>query len=462
MQKLKRLTSRLVICLIVVLLTFASSSNFETYTAAFNQNANKNYVVIISVDALNAGDFDTIKELPNFKSLINNGSYVREVVGVYPTLTYPSHTSIVTGTYPNKHGIVNNKKNQLGVKSPEWFWYSKDIKVPTVYDLAKKKNLTVGAIAWPVTAGANIDYNYPEIWTLKTGEDEEELIKNNGTASFVSLIRNKYGKKLKERKQPELDNFIADSSVFLIKNKKPDLTLIHLGELDAKRHGTGANSPEVKDVLKSQDERIGRIIEATKAADTYDNTTFIILGDHGFIDIQNKVNLNVALKNEDLISVDKDDNIIAWSASVDSCDGTAYVYLKDKNDTVLKNKVESILRQYQADNNYGIEEVYTKTDVEKFNANPEADFMLEAKDGFFFSNDWQGDVVIEKSKALGTHGFSPNKPNYNTFFLVSGAKAQKGAVIPKASLVDEGPTMAKLLQIEMSNVDGRVLNELVK
>jgi predicted AlkP superfamily pyrophosphatase or phosphodiesterase len=440
-----------------------AASNYEKNSVtAFSNKVYKSYVVVVSVDALNAKDFDTIKELPNFKKLIENGSYAREVVGVYPSLTYPSHTSIITGTYPDKHGIVNNKRNEIGVKSPTWYWYSKDIKVPTVYELAKKKNLTVGALAWPVTAGADIDYNYPEIWTTKLEQDETELIAQNGTPDFVRYIRSRFGKKLKERQQPELDNFITDSAVYLIKSKKTDLTLIHLGELDSKRHGYGADASIVKEILKKQDERLGRIINASKEAATYDSTTFIILGDHGFIDIDKKVNLNVAFKNEGLITTDKEDSITNWEAVVDACDGSAYIYLRDKNDTNLKNRVEAVLAQYKNQNEYGIEDIYSKTDIEKFRTNPEADYMLEAKKGFFFSNEWQGQAIVEKSKALGTHGFSPYKPDYNTFLLISGARAKKGVVLPKANLVDEGPTMARLLNLKMDNVDGRVLTELVK
>lgn len=462
MIKLRRWGTRIFIICIIILLTFAPSSSREVYKTVFSGDIKKNYLVVISVDALNAGDFDTIKELPNFRKLLQNGSYAREVVGVYPTLTYPSHTSIVTGVYPDKHGIENNKKNQIGVKNLEWYWYYKDIKAPTVYDLAKEKNLKVGALAWPVTAGAPIDYNYPEIWTLKPEENEEELIKKNGTSKFVVDIRNRFGKDLKERKHPELDNFITDSAIYLIKNKKPDLTLIHLGELDSKRHGNGANAPIIKEVLKKQDERIGKIINASKAAGTYDSTTFIVLGDHGFIDIQNKVNLNVLLKNEGLIKSDNNENVTDWSAWIDSCDGSAYVYLKDKNNEAAREKVEFLLKKYKDDGKYGIEKIYTKNDIKKFKSNPEVDYMLEAREGFFFSNDWQGEAAVEKSKALATHGFSPYKPNYNTFFMVSGAKAKKGAVLSKINMVDEGPTMAKILQMDMKNVDGRVLNELIK
>jgi predicted AlkP superfamily pyrophosphatase or phosphodiesterase len=242
MKKFGRWGIRLFAVCLAIGWSLTASYYKRASVTAYSNKVDKNYVVVISIDALNARDFDTMKELPNFKKLIENGSYARKVIGVYPSLTYPSHVSIMTGSYPDKHGIVNNKKNEIGVKTPGWYWYSKDIKIPTVYDLAKEKNLTVGALAWPVTAGANIDYNYPEIWTTKPEEDEAGQISQNGTSDFVKFIRKSFGSKLKERQQPELDNFITDSAVYMVKNKKPNLALIHLGELDSKRHGNGADS----------------------------------------------------------------------------------------------------------------------------------------------------------------------------------------------------------------------------
>jgi predicted AlkP superfamily pyrophosphatase or phosphodiesterase len=462
MKKINRWVIRLFLVFILIISTFLSTINRQAYTSVLGQKVSKNYLVVISVDALNAKDFDIIKDLPNFKMLLDNGSYAKEVVGIYPSLTYPSHTSIITGVYPDKHGIVNNKYNQIGVKKFEWYWYHKDIKTPTLYDLAKEKRLSVGALAWPVTAGAPIDYNYPEMWTINDGDSEEELIKRNGTSSFVSEIRSKFGKKLKERNQPELDNFIADSAAYVIKTKKPELLLVHLVELDSKRHGYGTDAPIIKEILEKQDERIGKIIKAARNAGIYENTTFIVLGDHGFIDVEKKINLNTALKKEGLITIDQNDNVVDWKAWVDNCDGSAYINLKDKNDEETKTKLEALLKRYKEDDAFGIEEIYTKEDIKRFRTNPEADFMVEAKEGFYISSDWQGEAVIEKSGAAGTHGFSPYKPNYNTFFMVSGAKAQKGVVLPKMNLVDEAPTMAKILDIEMKNVDGRVLKELVK
>lgn len=99
----------------------------------------KQRIYIISLDAFGASDLAYAKTLPNFKFLMERSAQVEKVETVYPSLTYMAHTSIMTGVYPNKHGITNNTYLQPQRKSPDWHWYAKDIKVPTLFDAAHEK-----------------------------------------------------------------------------------------------------------------------------------------------------------------------------------------------------------------------------------------------------------------------------------------------------------------------------------
>ncbi len=66
------------------------------------------HLIIISFDCLSALDFPIIKELPHFKTILQNGAMVENVESIYPSVTYPCHATIVTGKYPNRHGVINN------------------------------------------------------------------------------------------------------------------------------------------------------------------------------------------------------------------------------------------------------------------------------------------------------------------------------------------------------------------
>ena len=78
------------------------------------------YMVVISFDAVSSEDIEVLKNLPNFKKLIENGSWIKRVDSIYPTLTYPAHTTIVTGKYPNNHRIIDNTIFKVGDFVPNW------------------------------------------------------------------------------------------------------------------------------------------------------------------------------------------------------------------------------------------------------------------------------------------------------------------------------------------------------
>ncbi|URZ02139.1 alkaline phosphatase family protein [Clostridium felsineum] len=432
-------------------------------------NGKAKHLVVISIDALNAKDFDFIKKLPNFAHIINEGSYVREVVGVYPSVTYPSHTSIITGTYPEKHGIFNNEKMQIGVKTQEWYWQKKYIKVPTLVDIALEHGMKVGNVFWPVMGGAKIHYNCPEVWSVKPYSNQVIASLTNGTPLFLLKLILKFGKTLNRAEQPNLDDFLCKSVCYMLEKKKPNLTLLHLNEIDHARHKFGFAADDVYEGLRREDRRLGEIFEAVKRAGIYEETAFIVLGDHGFSDVDYKICINTAFVKKGFIHIDKKGKIVNWKAYANYCDGSNQIkVVDDKN----KEEVFNLLKDMKDSGKYGIQEIYTKEEAAKKNIRGDFDFMLEAEDGYYFDNDWrEKDVIvkIEKSRDraseegyfAATHGYDPLKEGYRTFFSAFGCGIKKGVKLDTARLVDEGPTMAAILGLEMKNVDGNVLKDIL-
>ncbi|MDQ6636139.1 MAG: alkaline phosphatase family protein, partial [Gemmatimonadota bacterium] len=126
-------------------------------------------VVLISIDGLKPeyvlqADAHGLR-IPNLRGLVARGAQASGVVGVVPTVTYPSHTTLVTGVAPARHGIITNntfdplKRNQGG-----WYWYASDIRVPTLWDAVMDAGRTTGNVHWPVTVGARITWNLPQYW----------------------------------------------------------------------------------------------------------------------------------------------------------------------------------------------------------------------------------------------------------------------------------------------------------
>ena len=138
----------------------AVGAGFSVRRACAQDNAAPPLLVVISIDGLRP-DYVTQADahgakLPNLRRFMKLGAYADGVQGVVPTVTYPSHTTLMTGVWPLKHGIyANTTFDPLQKNFQGWYWYAEDIKVPTLWDAAAKAGRTTASIQWPVTVGAH-------------------------------------------------------------------------------------------------------------------------------------------------------------------------------------------------------------------------------------------------------------------------------------------------------------------
>ncbi|WP_079508922.1 alkaline phosphatase family protein [Mesobacillus jeotgali] len=427
------------------------------------------HLIVISFDCLSEHDVPQLRELPNFKAFIENSSYCTNVETIYPSVTYPCHATIVTGNFPNRHGIVNNTFTQPGRNSPDWYWHRHHIKGTTLYDEAKKAGMKTAALLWPVTAKADIDYNMPEIFANRPWHHQIPVSLLNGSPRYQLEMNSKFGHVRNGLNQPELDDFVLESTVETIKTRKPDLMLIHFVDLDSQRHMYGFSSNESKAALQRHDARLGRIIEAIKEAGILDDSTIILLGDHSALDESKVVKLNVLFKERGLIQVNASGKVTDWKAYCKSCDGSAYVYVKEGEDFQTKNIVTELLAELLHHPSNGIEKIITGKEANAIGADGKAFRMLEAANGFYFSEAIDGEFVEEvtqqdaKSKkyTLACHGYSPEKEGYHTVFFAAGKGICPGISIRSMHLVDEGPTFARLLGLDLGETDGRVIEGIL-
>ena len=429
-------------------------------------------LVVISFDCLAAYDYELIKTLTNFQRIFQEGSYVQNVETIYPSLTYPCHTTIVTGNYPIKHGIINNTLLQPGVVSPDWNWFRRAIKGTTLYDEASKKNLTTAALLWPVTGKAKgIKYNLPEIFANRPWQNQIMVSLLSGTPGYQWELNQRFGHLRDGLNQPELDDFVLESTLHTIKTKRPNILLAHFTDLDTKRHHYGAHSNESTKAIYRHDVRLGRIIETLEECGLYEDTTIIILGDHAALDENKAVSLNVLLHKQNLIEVNGKGKIINWKAYCKTCDGSAYIYVKDNNDSDSLRNIEQLLKELVDDPEGGIEQYITGKEAGEKGADSACAFMIEAREGFYFIEDYEGeylrsvtrgDVINNKKYMLACHGYSPEKTNYTTFFMAAGKGIRKNEVVPFMRLVDIGPTLACLLGLNLGETDGKVISQLLQ
>ncbi|RDU35748.1 alkaline phosphatase family protein [Neobacillus piezotolerans] len=427
------------------------------------------HLIILSFDCLSSLDIPALLKLPNFQTFMNGSSYCTNVETIYPSVTYPCHTSIITGNYPNRHRVVNNTFIQPGRQSPDWYWHRQAINGTTLYDEAKKAGMETASLLWPVTARAKIDYNMPEIFANRPWQTQVMVSLFNGSPLFQIEMEARFGKIRKGIRQPELDDFVLESAVHTIKAKKPGLMLVHFVDLDSQRHHHGFSSNEANAALKRHDKRLGRILGAIRDSGLADSSTIAILGDHSALDVSKALKMNVLLKENGLIKTDKKGKINSWKAFCKSCDGSAYLYLKNPKDHETKKTLERLIDMLITDKRNGIETAYTGMEADRFGADGSAIFMLEALRGFYFEDSHEGtfiediteEAVAKRNFSFACHGYSPLKEKYSTVFFAKGKGILEGVRIPSMRLVDEGPTFARLLGISLGNTDGQVIEDIV-
>lgn len=428
--------------------------------------ATNQHLVIISLDALGFRDLREHRaELPVLNQLMTDGAWVKAVTGVYPTLTYPSHTTIVTGQYPKTHGIINNTKLQPTRRSPDWFWYQKDVKVPTLYDLARQKKLTTAAFLWPVTAGSKITYNLAEIFPNRIWTNQVLVSLKASSPWLLLKMNHRYGHLRRGIQQPQLDEFITACAVDTLVNQKPNLTMIHLVDMDSMRHRYGVRSKEAMAGLHRLDKHVGQVIQATKKAGTFVDTNFVVLGDHYQINVDHMIHLNTLFAQKGWLRPRADQTFESdWTVMAKSTDGSTYIYTQGFDDiATLKAMIEQVP---------GVENVIDGAAAAERGADPTCTLMVEAKEGYYFTDESRRPLIVEPvhpdtlgqpDRYHGVHGYDPDKPDYQTTLVLNGPAIKAGVRIDRANLVDEAPTFARLLGLKFKQpLAGHALNAVFK
>jgi predicted AlkP superfamily pyrophosphatase or phosphodiesterase len=422
------------------------------------------YVIMISIDGL-VPDYYTSPaqnglRVPNLTQMRLGGAYADGVEGVYPTVTYPAHTTLITGSRPATHGIVQNRifEAPTAPQTKEWYWFADALKTPTLWSIAKKAGLSTAAVGWPVTAKAEIDYNVPEIVDPAENPPTSKRTLQYSTQGLMqkALAAN-------TGSDTTIDGRRTSISEYIIKEYKPRLMLIHLIDLDSAHHKYGPRTPEALQVAEREDGYLGRIIEATKQAGIFDKTTFIVVSDHGFAAIDKKYAPNVTLVKEGLITLDENGKAKDWKAAAWPAGGSCAIVLRDANDKDTAAKVTEIFKRLLERSNSPLNRLLPAAELKRLGAIPEALLMLEGASGFSFDEALTGPEVRDSGKDYrGTHGYLPTRAEMRASLIIYGAKAKVGGRLALAKMLDIGPTAAAFLGLSFENVEGKAINELVK
>ncbi len=423
------------------------------------------HVIVISYDAFSEDQWELAKSLPNLSALIQQGASSSHVKSVYPTLTYVVHATMVTGVYPKTHRIYHNNPFQPFVPEnmQHWFWYRDQIKAPAIYDDLKKYGMKSAALLWPTTGKSAINYNIPEIRAL--GKENQAIkVMKSGSPLYCLQMQRKFGKMRQGIRQPYLDDFTTACAVDTIKTKKPNLFLIHLIDLDDAKHEAGTKSEETRQAVLRMDRRIGELVQAVKDAGIEKETVFIVIGDHGQLDVRYKIRLNAILKKHKLLedNLPGDKTGSSFKVYAQGAGGAAYLYCR-QGDVEVRDLAEQVLRTAGQEDSLGIEQVYTKDEFDKLGIDSDADAIIEARSGFCFTDETTEPVITDldiQNKRYATHGYLPDKAGYRTNIVISGDCIRNQYSIDRMEMVDLAPTIADILGISFGPCDGHSKAEI--
>jgi predicted AlkP superfamily pyrophosphatase or phosphodiesterase len=365
-------------------------------------------LMILSVDGLDwryLRDRDALGlKIPNIRRLLAKSQVADGVIGVWPTITWPSHTTMLTGVRPDQHGILANAG---GPPDPALsYWSATKIKVPTLTQCLAEAGQTIAAVNWPVTVGAKINWNLPEVYARRNGDSSDmDTVDKFGTPGLVAEI----GRATPSFPQQWLDDRSRTlAAIFLLKQKHPDLMLLHLAELDSEAHEEGPFVPHANAVVERSDELIGDILKVMPK--DYD---LALVSDHGFERVDHIANLKAM-------------------AAADGVTGPMTV--QDGLVTTGDPAAAAWLRRQAGRGDVGRE--VPPDDLAKY-APLLSGAAFEPAPHVMFGPAASGEAH-SVPKTRGNHGFWPTRPDYHSIFLLSGPDVKPGKLgtIEMVSLKD--------------------------
>lgn len=396
--------------------------------SGFSQHADRPYVVMISFDGFRY-DYVEKYQPKHIKKFIKRGAAATKMLPSYPSKTFPNHYTLVTGLYPEHHGLVDNSFYDAGRDAYYTIRQRDKVEDPYYYgglpiwQLVQQNGMKAASYFW-VGSEAPVGGTYPSYYH-----------KYDGAVPYSNRIQ----------------------AVFdwlnLPESERPHLMTIYFDLVDTKGHEYGPNAPETKAAVMQADSLVGMLMNGLKKIDLPVNV--ILTADHGMYEMKNQA--DTFIYTEDLLDgLDKNDFVFVNSGT------HAGIFLKDKS------KEASILQSISSKLNHF--KVYKRADMPThlhFNNHPRiGDLMLLAEPGYSFYSRENLAKKPEVRKVWGVHGFDPTVvTEMGTIFYAHGPNIKKKKTIPEFQNIHIYPFIVSLLGIPVpQNIDGdaKVLEWIIK
>ncbi|MBU6166936.1 MAG: ectonucleotide pyrophosphatase/phosphodiesterase [Alphaproteobacteria bacterium] len=412
-------------------------------------------VLMIAIDGLRPQEWQRTENglaLPALRGLARSGVSAA-VTGVLPTVTYPSHTTLLTGAAPRRHGIDANlsfdpfRRNQGG-----WYWYASDIRAQTLWQAATDAGLKTVNVHWPVSVGvAGLAANLPQIWRTGTPDDDKLLaaLATPGLPAALVPAAGPYPPGIDEG--IAADEARAAHAIALMQRERPAFTTVYLTAFDHEQHEAGPDTPAAWAVLARIDAVVGRLVAAALAIDPA--TSIVVVSDHGFAAIARTTNLFVPLIRAGLIRLTPDGKAIAsWDAMPWTDGGSAAIVLARPDDAALQQQVARILAQTAADPAAGIDRVLDARAIAAAGGSAAASFWVNCRPGWAMGDALDGQQGAP-STSRGTHGYFPDVPAMRASLIAAGPGLPAGRDLGVIDMRAIAPAVAARLGVRLRDAE---------
>lgn len=421
------------------------------------------HVVLVSIDGFAAYHLlNEDLELPNIRGLIKQGVWYSASETVFPSVTHPSHTTILTGVSPRRHGVLSN--GMTNRDTGESFHPTNKprleiVKVPTLFDAAKRKGLKTSSFYWPETKDdPSIDFNIagarmPDGRIDVSATDPEVLDELRDAGVPIDL----YFDWRKTELAGAGDVILTRAAAHSIKVHRPNLLAVHLLVTDYTQHQYGPQHYKAQWALSRADYCVGLLREAVREAGLADETVFVVTADHGFHSVSHELDIRPAFAEDGLL-----DHVElrggGWSLSVVEKKTFDSARDQPKLERAFAKLLqhENVFRIFRPDDLHALGQPRYEEDPHALGHY----FVIPDLDTHLVANDVSA-VMERRLKASPSHGhgYLPQHPRMYTSLVFSGKGVKSGVTLPKARNLDIAPTIAVLLGLELNGVEGAPLKE---
>jgi predicted AlkP superfamily pyrophosphatase or phosphodiesterase len=365
-------------------------------------------LVVISIDGLDyrfLRDADRLHlKIPVLRKLVLRGAVADGVIDIPPTDSWPSITTLMTGVLPQVHGVTSNER------------LDQSSRTTTLWQAAVKAHRKTVLINWPATTTASADFVCPQVWDKPSQPTIPfDPMSQKCTPGLVDRIASVYPRFAKSLWNDESSILALE---YLLKYEKPDLSLVHLADLDSEERETGAMSLYSRETLENDDELLGQMLA--------------LLPPHAFVAI---VSGNGYETEEHLIRP----RVMAHSTAIDVKYG-----LIGTSDPAAAVTMRKLLSQ----KNNGLAREVPMTEVKRYA--PDLSGWVAAfgtMPGYVATESTQGPAVGPGSHK-GVHGLWPLRPGYRSVFVISGDHVRT-VRLGEISSLEIAPTLASVLGVPL-------------